>query len=113
MKQPHSIPQSLSDIRDAIAAIEKFLGPTRNYYRFLEDELLRSAVELKLEIIGEATGRIIRADPSFPIPNARKIVDTRNRVIHGYDSIDNEAVWLIVVRHLPPLKAEVEKLLAQ
>jgi uncharacterized protein with HEPN domain len=35
----------------------------------------------------------------------------RNRVIHGYDKIDDEIVWGTIVRHLPILKAEVEKLL--
>jgi uncharacterized protein with HEPN domain len=108
---PEEIRKSLFDIRDAIASIERFLGPQRNYYSYMEDELLRSGVERKLEIIGEATNRVLKIDPKFPIPSARKIVDTRNRVIHGYDSLDNETIWFIVVRHLPPLKAEVERML--
>jgi uncharacterized protein with HEPN domain len=40
-------------------------------------------------------------------------VDTRNYVIHGYDSLRDDIIWSIVVNHLPPLRAEVEKLLAQ
>ena len=45
------------------------------------------------------------------ITSARRIVDTRNYVIHGYDSVTDDIMWGIVVRHLPLLKAEVEKLL--
>lgn len=35
----------------------------------------------------------------------------RNRVIHGYDSVDDVIVWGTLVRHLPLLKNEVEELL--
>lgn len=42
---------------------------------------------------------------------ARRVVDTRNYVIHGYDSVTDDIMWGIVMRHLPMLKAEVEKLL--
>jgi uncharacterized protein with HEPN domain len=35
----------------------------------------------------------------------------RNRVIHGYDKIDNEIIWGTIVRHLPKLKQEIENLL--
>ena len=38
-------------------------------------------------------------------------MDTRNSVIHGYDSVTDDVMWGIVIRHLPLLKAEVEKLL--
>jgi len=35
----------------------------------------------------------------------------RNRVIHGYDKIDNEIVWGIIIRHLPLLENEVKEML--
>jgi len=35
----------------------------------------------------------------------------RNRVIHGYDKIDNEIIWGTIVRHLPNLKIEINQLL--
>jgi uncharacterized protein with HEPN domain len=35
----------------------------------------------------------------------------RNRVIHGYDAVDDEIVWGTIQRHLPQLKVEVEELL--
>ena len=56
-------------------------------------------------------GRILKADPTFQLSNARQIIATRNRIIHGYDTVSDEMVWGIVVRHLPLLKQEVAALL--
>ena len=47
------------------------------------------------------------------ITNARKIVDARNYIVHGYDSLSVDILWSIVVNHLPRLKNEVEKLLQE
>lgn len=56
--------------------------------------------------------RILQKDSSLELSNSRKIVDTRNRIIHGYDSVSDDIIWTIVVSHLPTLKLEVEKLLS-
>lgn len=60
--------------------------------------MLRSAVERQLEIVGEALGQAAHDDDSVAdkIPALPRIVALRNRVIHGYDSVDNEIVWDIV-----------------
>ncbi len=55
--------------------------------------------------------RIIEKDASFELTNARKIVDTRNRIIHGYDSVSDEIIWGIIIRHLPKLKEEISILM--
>ena len=47
------------------------------------------------------------------ISNSRRIVDARNKIIHGYDEIENSQIWSIVINHLPKLKNEVELLLSQ
>ena len=75
------------------------------------NKLLKRAIERELEIIGEAAGRILKIDSSFPIENARKIVDLRNWVIHGYDIIDDIIIWGIISKQLPILKNQVEVLL--
>ena len=72
---------------------------------------MRRAIEREIEIIGEATNRILKSDNSIHIENARQIVDTRNWVIHGYDKVDDVVIWGIVSKHLPKLKIEIEKLL--
>ena len=55
--------------------------------------------------------RILKVDPGFQITDSRKIVDTRNRIIHGYDSVSEDVIWLIVNRFLPVLDKEVKELL--
>ena len=46
-------------------------------------------------------------------PGLRRIVGLRNRLIHGYDSVDDEIVWDIVQSKLIPLSADLERLLLQ
>ena len=41
---------------------------------------------------------------------ARKIVGARNRIVHGYDDIDNTEIWSIVINNLPILKKEIDEL---
>ena len=55
--------------------------------------------------------RILQKDKDIELPNSLKIVDTRNRIIHGYDSVSDDIIWAIVIDHLPALQLEVEKLL--
>ena len=55
--------------------------------------------------------RILRIDESIAITNARKIVDARNYIIHGYDSLSPDILWSMVINHLPRLKKEVVALL--
>lgn len=71
----------------------------------------KRAVERNLEIIGEALKRILGKDDFIRMKNARKIVDTRNRIIHGYDSVSDDVIWGIIVRHLPELKKEINELM--
>lgn len=102
------------DVHNAIKEVESYFEnyPMR-YDVFEKDYLRRSAVERKTEIMGEAINRILKIQPDFPLPNARAIVDTRNRIIHGYDSVKPEFLWGLVVRHIPNLKRDIEKIMSQ
>ena len=64
-----------------------------------------------MEIMGEAVNRIIKKEPGFDITNARRIIDTRNRIIHGYNSVSDDIIWSIVVIELPGLENEIDNLL--
>ncbi|WP_448520738.1 HepT-like ribonuclease domain-containing protein [Schleiferia thermophila] len=101
----------LVDIKQAITEINLFLPDKKDFYAFQRDLKTKRAIERNIEIIGEAVNRIIKANPEFPITNARKIIDTRNRIIHGYDSVSEDIIWAIVVRELENLEAEVDELL--
>jgi uncharacterized protein with HEPN domain len=45
------------------------------------------------------------------IPNVRRIVGLRNRIIHGYDSVDDELLWQTIQTHVPPLAQRIAELL--
>lgn len=101
----------LFDILESINSIESFLGETREFKIYMKNKMLRRTVEREFEIIGEAMSRIGKINPEIIISSKRQIISMRNRVIHGYDKIDNEIVWGTIVRHLPGLKQEIEDLL--
>ena len=105
------IKKFLYDIKESIESIENYLGNKRDFSIYIEDKMLRRAVEREFEIIGEAMNRIDRLDSSINISSKYQIINMRNRVIHGYDKIDNEIIWGTIVRHLPKLKQEIEALL--
>ena len=101
----------LQDIDRSIDEIYSFLPSKRDFFEFQKDLKTKKAVERNLEIIGEALNRILKKDPKINISNSRKIVDTRNRIIHGYDSVTEDIIWLIVIKYLPILKMEIKELL--
>ena len=105
------IKKYLFDIKESIDSIEKYLGTKRDFKIYLANKMLRRAVEREFEIIGEAMGRLEKLDSTISISSKKQIISMRNRVIHGYDKIDNEIIWGTIVRHLPTLKDEIETLL--
>ena len=106
------IKKYLFDIRDSNQAIETYLGDKRDFAVYQGDKMLRRAIEREFEIIGEAMSRIDKINSTINITSKKHIISMRNRVIHGYDKIDNEIIWGTNVRHLPKLKEEIDSLLA-
>ena len=76
------------------------------------DRLLNLALVRLLEIIGEAANQIPKPDhglyPEIPWP---QIISLRNRLIHGYRSVDLDILWQIILVDLPPLIANLEAIL--
>ena len=102
----------LVDVREAGTSIQqRCAGHT--FEEYTADRWFRRTVEREFEIIGEALNRMERLAPATAarIASLRRIVDFRNRIIHGYDSVDDMIVWRTAEHHLPRLLAEVEKLL--
>src|SRR5688500_8684016 len=92
----------LYDILNAITEIDSFFEDLpKDFKTYKSDTKTRRAVERNIEIIGEATNRILQKDDTIKLSNSRKIVDTRNRIIHGYDTVSDEIIWGIVVQYLP------------
>ena len=105
------IKKYLFDIQESIESIGKYLENKYDFKVYMADKMLRRAVEREFEIIGEAMSRIDQLDPSLDITAKKLIISMRNRVIHGYDKIDNEIIWGTIVRHLSTLKIEINNLL--
>lgn len=104
----------LNDIMKSIMEVESyFVDYPMRYEVFEKDYKTRSAVERKIEIMAEAINRIHKRDPDFQVPNARGIVDTRNRIIHAYDSVRPEFLWGLVIRHIPQLKKDIDEIIGK
>jgi uncharacterized protein with HEPN domain len=100
----------LADILESIANIEEDTTGI-DQAAFLNDRRRKDAVARNFGIIGEATNQL--SENLLQNPTAvhwRKVVDFRNRLIHGYFGVDYKLVWEIIQEHLPSLKAEVENL---
>jgi uncharacterized protein with HEPN domain len=105
---PRDPRKPLDDMRRSAEFIETMAaGRTLDDYR--ADEVFRSAVERKFEIIGEALNRLRKIDPTLAdqIPEQRSIVSFRNVLIHGYDVVDDAVVWKIILQDLPQLRQQV------
>src|SRR4051812_38862757 len=95
----------LYDILKAINEIENFFADRpKDFIIYQSDIRTKRAVERNIEIIGEAMNRLLNKDTIIELSNARKIVDTKNRIIHGYDTVSDDIIWSIVVRYIPTLK---------
>jgi len=105
--------------RDATTSLQQMLDHSREAVQFMRGKspedlrnsrLLNLALVRLLEIIGEAAGRISNEDrlrhAVIPWP---AIVGLRNRLIHGYDSVDFNIVWHIVHDDLPDLIVSLEE----
>ncbi|MEY3417802.1 MAG: hypothetical protein RL711_317 [Bacteroidota bacterium] len=101
----------LLDIIQSIDEIFLFLGERRDFITYKDDLKTKKAIERNLEIIGEATSRIIKVDSNFELKDAKNIIGTRNRIIHSYDNISDEVIWTIISRELPKLQKEVQEIL--
>lgn len=101
----------LRDIEKAILEVNEFLPNPRNFIEFQKDVKTKQAVERNIEIIGEAMNRILKINPEIAISDSRKVVDTRNRIIHGYDSVSDDVIWLIAIKYLPALEKEIKEII--
>jgi len=100
----------LYDINECILFIEEAPPEIVTFQKYRESKYEKPAIERKLEIIGEAVKKLLEILPEISITNARRIVNTRNKISHGYDDIENTEIWNIIITHLPVLKSEVENL---
>ncbi len=101
----------LGHIADSIAAIENYVAGGRD--AFIHERLIQDAVIRNFEVIGEAANRLSPAARHQAEVSWRKVIAFRNRLIHGYWSVDLLLVWDVIANDLPRLKTEVARLRAE
>lgn len=93
------------------SALEYMQGKT--WEEFSREPLLQDAVVRRLEIIGEASGRVSsETQKKYSHLPWQAMKGTRNRIIHEYDSIELDIIWDIVQQDLPYLVTELEKIVS-
>lgn len=104
--------QRLLDALQSCRAIGRYTAGL-DFAAYQRDEMVRDAVERRLGIIGEALSRAEDLEPTLVerIPELRQVVGLRNRVIHGYDEVDDEIIWDVVESKLPRLQILLVELL--
>jgi uncharacterized protein with HEPN domain len=102
----------LWDVRDAADHILEFTREIQ-IESYLDDLMLRSAVERQFEILGEALNQLSKVAPEIAnrVPDLPQIVSFRNLLIHGYATVDHQTVWDTIQTHVPGLRQCVVNLL--
>lgn len=107
----HDDPTSIRHMLDyAVEAVEMLAGKNREDLR--QDRMLQLALIRLVEIVGEAATRV--SDESrnrYPSVPWRQAQIMRNRLIRGYDTIDLDILWDTIKHDLPPLIAELRRVL--
>ena len=103
----------LYDMLDACREITNFAAG-KSFDDYERSSVLRSAVERQCEILGEAATRLRDADPETfeSIPEAYSIIGLRNRLIHGYDTVDDAIIWNIVEEKVATLAEQIDEFLS-
>jgi uncharacterized protein with HEPN domain len=101
----------LLEIETAAGYIENFVAGF-DEASFRGDDRTSAAVAMHLIVIGESARMIShKARSEAPEVPWTQVTALRNRIAHGYQTIDRAAIWAIVQTHLPPLRAAVRRML--
>ena len=103
----------LSHILDSCSNILEFIKDI-DYNTFIKKRLIQSAVIRELEIIGEATKNLSNdiINHSKEIP-WKKLAGMRDKLIHGYFTVDLKEVWITTKKDITILNKSIEKILAK
>lgn len=108
-------PMVIKRLHDILAACDRTARFTagRTLDDYLADELLRAGVERQITIIGEALNQARHLHPSLPddIARVHQAIAMRHRVVHRYDELDDELVWMAASLRVPHLRTQIARLL--
>ncbi|MGH7277655.1 MAG: HepT-like ribonuclease domain-containing protein [Candidatus Rokuibacteriota bacterium] len=97
----------LDHAREALAMIQN-----RSRADLASDRIFQLAMRQVIQIVGEAAGRVSKEGRArYPYIPWADAVAARNRMIHGYDTVDYDIVWQILTEEFPALVAALERAL--
>ena len=105
----HNIEKYLTDILLYIEELETFSGEINP--ENIEKPINKWSLERALSIIGEALSKATSLEPDIAISNKKQIIGLRHILVHDYDKIDAQRLYIILQKHLPVLKEDVELIL--
>ncbi|MGO8692882.1 MAG: DUF86 domain-containing protein [Rectinemataceae bacterium] len=97
----------LEDILDSINAIPTHLEGVKTIEAYRANPTVQRAVERELEIIGEAMNQLFDEYPDIVIPESRQIIGMRNRIVHGYASIDDSVLWSVATESMTGFRSTI------
>lgn len=111
MSKKHDPQLFLEDILESIAHIERYAQDI-DLSVFIKDIMVQDAIIRRIEIIGEAVGRLPEVlKEQHPEVPWQDIKDMRNKLIHDYGHVDLELVWVVVQKEIPKLKSIIRKVM--
>ncbi|GAA3995352.1 DUF86 domain-containing protein [Comamonas faecalis] len=115
MSKADRVGDYLSHMLTALERIERYTADM-DEAQFMANALVQDAALRNIEIIGEAANNIQRAAPEFAAQHSEVpwlvVYTMRNRITHGYDSVDLAIVWRTIRSDLPALKIQIERVRA-
>lgn len=111
--------RSVEFLRHILEAMTRISNYTAGltFLEFSDDSQVQDAVIRNIEVMGEAARNIEQRDPTFasrhPQIPLRDVYLMRNRLAHGYFSVDLALVWNAVEADIPQLRAQIEAILHQ
>ena len=113
MRSPLNDKTRLEHIQNAILTIEEYaVGKT--FDDIVSDKILRHALTWNVQVIGEASNRLSKEFlEAHPATNWRGVIGMRNVLVRDYYQIDEDELWNVIEKDLPPLKAQIEQYLSE
>jgi uncharacterized protein with HEPN domain len=106
----------LDYVEDMLDAMDKAEDLVQGvvYAQFEADYRINFAVVRALEIIGEAARRLPETvRQKYPDVPWRGMAGMRDRIIHGYDTVDLQVVWDVIKKDIPHVRPQLKQILIQ
>lgn len=107
---PRNLATMLQMLRSAQSIVAYVHGVDEESFK--DNEMLRSAVQYQIMIIGQAISRLspefLQAHPEIPWMPIKRM---RNTLVHRYDDVNLDIVWDTATRDAPALITLIEPIL--